>query len=156
MAALQNYRLKHNEREKQRQRKRRAAAGRGDAVAVAALLEVRLKHNEYEKQYQRKRRDAARRGDASALAALQNYRLKANEYQRKRRDALRKHAVVDAELREAGKNGKQTKFRGMMALKEACKVAQSRLCQASPENAQEHSQIAEARRTHPKRKRRLQ
>ena len=43
------------------------------------------------------------------------------------------------ELREAGKDGKQTKFRGMGALKEACKVVQPRLCQASPENAQEHS-----------------
>ena len=79
---------------KQLRRKRRAAAGRGDAVAVPALLKVRLKHNEYEKQYQRKRRDAARRGDASALAALQNYRLKHNEHekqrQRKRRDAARR------------------------------------------------------------------
>ena len=106
---------------------------------MAALLEVRRKRNEYEKQRQRKRRDAARRGDASALAALQNYRLKAKEYQRKRRDALRKRAVVDVELREAGKDGKQTKFRGVVALKGDCKVAQSRLCQASPENTQEHS-----------------
>ena len=107
-------------------------------------MAAELKHRWYMKQYQRKRRDAARRGDASALAALQNYRLKANEYQRKRRDALRKHAVVDVELREAGKDGKQTKFRGMGALKEACKVVQPRLCQASPDNAQVHSQIAEA------------
>ena len=44
----------------------------------------------------------------------------------------------------------------MGALKEACKVVQSRLCQASPENAQEHLQIAEARRAQPKRKRCLQ
>ena len=66
---------------KQLRRKRRAAAGRGDAVAVAALLEVRLKHNEHERQRQRKRRDAARRGDASALTALQKH----NENMRRKR-----------------------------------------------------------------------
>ncbi len=59
-------------------------------------------------------------------------------------------------LREVGKDGKKTKFRGMGALKEACKVVQSRLWQALPEDAQEHSQIAEARRAQPKRKRGLQ
>ena len=46
---------------------------------------------------------------------------------------------LGVKLREAGKDGKETKFRGVAALKEACKVAQSRLCQASPENAQERS-----------------
>ena len=58
---------------------------------------------------------------------------------------------LGVEIREVGKDGKQTKFRGMGALKEACKVVQPRLCQASP-----GSQIAEARRAQPKRKRNLQ
>ena len=57
---------------------------------------------------------------------------------------------LGVEFREVEEDGKQTKFRGSGALKEDCKVVLSRLCQASPENAQEHSKIAEARRAQPK------
>ena len=67
---------------------------------------------------------------------------------RKRRKLAGSGAVVVAQpCPEAGKDGKQTKFRGMVTSKEACKAVQSRLCQASP-----GSQIAEARRAQLKRK----
>ncbi len=41
--------------------------------------------------------------------------------------------------REAGKDGKPNRKLARRVLKEVCKKVQSRLCQASLENAQEHS-----------------
>ncbi len=77
------------------------------------------------------------------MAAL----LKKKEYYQKQQELRAFAKSLGVALREAGKDGKQTKFRGMGALKQACKVVQPRLCQAWP-----GSQIAEARRAQLKRK----
>ena len=103
--------------------KRRAAARRGDESALAAVQ----KQYGLTAEWKRKRRAAARRGDESALATLRENARKSAERRRKlAASARRKFAtLLGVETREAGKDGKSNRFRGMVALKEACKAALS-------------------------------